>query len=323
MPRVRTGRRGAARATGRLHAPPGRGRALPVGRPGHVHPDRGGRRIGDRALSTVSNVRTARVTLPDGCPLHVERRGSGPPVLLLHAGAEDVTGWARQADALASAGYEAIGYDRRGTGRSGRTGWPGDGAPGHARDAVALLAALDLAEVIVLGVSSGAMVALELALRAPESVVRAHVHEPPAFRHVGSGMDEFERLDGAVRRALAAAPGDHAGAYAALMEAVNGEGFVERMDPARWAMEARNAEAFVRDDLPLIALRLFSGEELVRLAPLVRLTAGAQSPPFLRDAADALRASGGWACRVLPGQGHTPHLSEPGVFAGLLAGEDR
>ncbi|TMR06934.1 alpha/beta hydrolase [Actinomadura soli] len=269
-------------------------------------------------MSGASEYTAEHVIMPDGCPLYVERRGVGRPVLLVHAGAEDSTGWVSQAEALAAAGYEAFVYDRRGTGRSGRDGWPVDGAPGHARDAVTLLTALDLAEVTVLGVSSGAMVALELALRAPASVVRAHVHEPPAFRHVGYGMEEFERLDGTVRHALAGTPGDHAGAYAALMEAVNGEGSIARMAPGRWAMEARNAEAFIRDDLPLIALRRFSDGELARLAPLVRLTVGSESPSFLRHVAAALRASGGWSHQVLPGQGHTPHLSEPEIFVDLL-----
>ena len=45
-----------------------------------------------------------------------------------HGGGEDATTLAAQAASLADAGFEAITYDRRGTGQSGRDDWPGDGA---------------------------------------------------------------------------------------------------------------------------------------------------------------------------------------------------
>ncbi|MER7007141.1 alpha/beta hydrolase [Dactylosporangium sp. NPDC000555] len=261
---------------------------------------------------------TGHVKLRDGCGLYFERRGSGTPVLLLHAGAEDATGWVPQAEALAGAGFEAITYERRGTGRSDRTGWPGAGAPGHARDAAELLDLLVVPEALVVGVSSGAIVALDLALLAPRVVRRAVVHEPPVFRHVDGGIDEFRRLTEVIQHALRDAPSDYASAYARLMEAVNGPDVITKMPAERWRMESANAEAFIRDDLPLIALRTFTGTELTRIAPAVRLSAGANSPAFLKEAAAALAEQGGWRHAVLPGQGHTPHLIDPSVFVELV-----
>lgn len=67
----------------------------------------------------------------NGTSLHVERRGHGAPLVLIHGGGEDASMLAAQAESLVAAGFEVVAYDRRGTGRSGRQDWPG-GAPQHA-----------------------------------------------------------------------------------------------------------------------------------------------------------------------------------------------
>src|SRR3712207_5024887 len=82
---------------------------------------------------TMPTVSTSTVAVA-GTTLHVEQRGEGPPLLLVHGAGEDAAMLAGQADALAVAGYRVITYDRRGTGRSGREDWPGRGADQHADD---------------------------------------------------------------------------------------------------------------------------------------------------------------------------------------------
>lgn len=263
--------------------------------------------------------REQRVAMPDGAPLYVERRGVGRRVLLIHAGSEDCSGWRAQADAIAERGFAVVSYDRRGTGRSGRQGWPADGAPAHARDAASLVTALGFERPVVLGVSSGAIVALQLAITAPDLIGTVFAHEPPTFRHATGGAAEYERLDTIVRDALAREPGRYADAYAMLMETAHRPGTVAGMSAQRWAMESTNSETFLRDDLPLIARHRFVETDLRQSQADVRLSSGTESPPFLIKATSTMAALGGWPHRRLVGQGHTPHLSEPDVFAELIA----
>src|SRR5689334_15216103 len=97
--------------------------------------------------------------------LHHHEAGSGRPVLLIHGGAEDAELLEPQARAVADAGFRAIWYDRRGTGRNHDAGFADDRGDRHADDAADLIRRLDLAPATVLGFSSGGVVALALAQR--------------------------------------------------------------------------------------------------------------------------------------------------------------
>jgi pimeloyl-ACP methyl ester carboxylesterase len=112
----------------------------------------------------------------NGTRLYAEVRGSGPAVLLIHAGAEDAEGWRPIAERLT--GFTVVTYDRRGTLRSGRDDWPGGGSAQHAGDAAGLLEALGLDDAQVLGYSSSGNIALQVALHHAELVRRALVYEP-------------------------------------------------------------------------------------------------------------------------------------------------
>lgn len=89
--------------------------------------------------------------------------GSGPPVLLLHAGGESRGVWRPVAGALARAGYCAVAYDQRGHGESDPAG--DDRLPTFAADVVAMVATLHGPPVVV-GSSLGGLAAL-LALADP------------------------------------------------------------------------------------------------------------------------------------------------------------
>ena len=93
--------------------------------------------------------------------------GQGPPLLLLHGLAGSHDDWRMQWPAFA-ASHRVVVPDLRGFGASGRQ--EPFTIQQHARDMLALIAALGIERVLVVGLSMGGAVTLELALRAPDRV---------------------------------------------------------------------------------------------------------------------------------------------------------
>jgi pimeloyl-ACP methyl ester carboxylesterase len=261
---------------------------------------------------TMTTVLTSTVPVP-GTTLHVEQRGDGPPLLLVHGAGEDAAMLAGQADALAAAGYRVITYDRRGTGRSGRADWPGSGADQHADDAAALLTELRARPATVLGLSSGGVVALAMAARHPDSVSRVVAWEAPAAGVLPDGPAATAAIMEPVRAHLAERPGDWVGAQALLLTVIIGVP-VSATDPAFAAARA-NAESMVRDD-PQITLRPFTAAELAG-AP-VTVAVGGEPNDLVAAAADALAELTGAAPALVPGVGHEVYLTDPSALAGLV-----
>ncbi|HYP46054.1 MAG TPA: alpha/beta hydrolase [Propionibacteriaceae bacterium] len=86
--------------------------------------------------------------------LYYEDHGSGQPVVLIHGYPLDGHSWERQTRELLAAGYRVIAYDRRGFGQSSQptTGYDYDT---FAADLDAVLSALDLRDVVLVGFSMG------------------------------------------------------------------------------------------------------------------------------------------------------------------------
>jgi pimeloyl-ACP methyl ester carboxylesterase len=97
--------------------------------------------------------------------------GKGIPVVLLHPATGSVESWVHQYDALRSAGFRVIAFDRRG---SGRTQVLPEAAVPPATDADDLLRLadrLDLGRFHLLGSAAGAFGALELAVSHPDRLL--------------------------------------------------------------------------------------------------------------------------------------------------------
>lgn len=245
--------------------------------------------------------------------LGVDVHGTGRPLLLVHGAGEDADMLAVQARSLAAAGYRVIAYDRRGTGRSGRRNWPGDGADQHADDAAGLLRALGIDRATVLGVSSGGIVALALAARHPERVGHVVAWEPPAAGVVAGGPEAAAQLMRPVEDHLAAHPGDWPGAQAILLAAITGAP-VDDADPALAATRA-NAEPMVRDD-PTITLRRFSAEDME--GRRVTLAIGPHANPLIRAGVQRLAALAGTRPVRIDAE-HEVYLSDGAPLTRLVA----
>jgi pimeloyl-ACP methyl ester carboxylesterase len=86
--------------------------------------------------------------------LYYEDHGSGSPVVLIHGWPLSGASWEKQTAALLDAGHRVITYDRRGFGRSSRPG-VGYDYDTFAADLDALIRALDLSDVALVGFSMG------------------------------------------------------------------------------------------------------------------------------------------------------------------------
>jgi len=102
--------------------------------------------------------------------LWYEDRGTGTPLIFLHALSVDNTMWLPQISALSEAGYRVISVDLRGHGRSSAPAGP-YAIPQMAADVYALVQQLDLGQVCVIGLSMGGRVALYLGLEYPDALL--------------------------------------------------------------------------------------------------------------------------------------------------------
>ena len=110
----------------------------------------------------------------NGFDLYYETAGEGIPILLIHPSGATASTWGAVVDELARIGH-VITYDRRGYARSG--GERVRSVARHTADAAALLEHLEAAPAVVVGTSSGATIAVDLAVRRPDLVRAAVVHE--------------------------------------------------------------------------------------------------------------------------------------------------
>ncbi len=253
-----------------------------------------------------------RLVAVNGTTLAVTRIGSGPPVLIIHGGGEDAGMLIPEAEALASAGFETIVYDRRGTGASGREDWPGRGAGQHAADAAALIEALCLDDVTVVGVSSGGVIALAVAANHPGRVARAVAWEPPAAGVIPGGAELTAQLMAPIDAHLAAHPDDFVGAQALLLEMVLG--FPVSVDDPAFELARANAEPMIRDE-PAITLAAFTAEQLAGRE--IALAVGS-SPNEVIAGAVAVLAELTGRPPVQVAADHEVYLSDPAVLTAIV-----
>jgi pimeloyl-ACP methyl ester carboxylesterase len=244
-----------------------------------------------------------------GLTIAYERRGNGPPVVLLHGGMSDHREWRRQLNGLSDR-FTVIAWDAPGCGASSDP--PETFRMADYADSLAgLIEALGLDRPHVLGLSWGSTLALELYRRRPE-IPRSLVLAAAYAGWAGSLPPEevalrLERLLEQVERPAREwahgyiptllterAPAE----MVAEVEAIMADSRPEGLRPMLRAM----AEADLRDVLPTISVPtlLLYGEE------------DARSPG---DVAAAMHAAiPGSTLVVLPGVGHQASVEAPEAF---------
>src|SRR5918912_1279439 len=98
--------------------------------------------------------------------LPYDEAGSGPAVVLIHAGIADRSMWSAHLEPLAAAGYRALAFDLPGFGEAPVA--PGPQAPWN--DVLMALNELGIGDAALVGNSFGAAVALRVAVTAPGRV---------------------------------------------------------------------------------------------------------------------------------------------------------
>lgn len=96
----------------------------------------------------------AFVSAPDGTEIYYEDVGRGQPLVFIHGWPMSGAMWEYQIVPLVAAGFRCISYDRRGFGRSGKSGTAYDYAT-LGSDLAALIAHLQLNDVTLVGFSMG------------------------------------------------------------------------------------------------------------------------------------------------------------------------
>jgi pimeloyl-ACP methyl ester carboxylesterase len=242
-----------------------------------------------------------------------DEAGSGPVVLLLHAGVTDRRMWSGQLDVLAAAGHRAIAVDLQGFGDAPLL--PGPQAPWQ--DVIETIDDLGLERVALVGCSFGGLIAQRVAFLAPQRISRLALISSPV-----EGLEPSERLRAAwAREEDALEAGDLEGAVAAVVEAWTLPDAPSSVRDAVAAMQRRTFEVQAGvGELPEAPDPLADGPDaLGRLTMPVLLAVGEHDMSDFHQAVAVLAAILPHARReVIPGAGHLAPLEQPAAFVELL-----
>jgi pimeloyl-ACP methyl ester carboxylesterase len=257
----------------------------------------------------------------DGRELEYEVRGAGEPVVLVH-GAHIADAFAPLlAEPVLAEQYRLILYHRRGF--AGST--PPDGPLSiaqHATDCRDLMHHLGVQCAHVVGHSSGGVIALQLALDAPEAVHSLALLEP-ALLTVPSAP-QFVDAMGPVLQMYEA--GNKTGAVDSFLQAVVGPEYrsvLDRVLPGAFAQAVADADAFFRIELPAVQQWSFTQADAGRITQPVLTVLGADSHTLWPGWIEVHQRVQAWLPQaeafVLEGATHGLQIINPkGMAAGLV-----
>jgi pimeloyl-ACP methyl ester carboxylesterase len=256
----------------------------------------------------------------NGVELEYEVTGAGEPVLLISPVIAD--GFLPLVGEPALAGrYRLIRYHKRGWVGSTHTPPPVSVAD-HAGDAAALLDHLGVRRAHIAGHSSGAAVAVQLALDHPEHVHTLMLLELSLLTVPSGGA--FLTQAGPAFEAYA--NGDHAGALALFMSVVSGlewttgRSLLEERVPGAVAQAITDADTFFGIELPALTEWEFGAEQAARLNRPVLSMLGSETQPLWFEVAEFLGSALPQVDEcTIDGVGHLLHIQRPEPVARGMA----
>jgi pimeloyl-ACP methyl ester carboxylesterase len=258
----------------------------------------------------------------NGVELEYDVRGTGEPVVLVHWGVS--ASWAEpllSEPALAD-GYRLLSYHRAGFGGSSPIRRP-IGMADHAEHCRLLMRRLELERAHVVGHSSSAAVALQLAVDHPEVVHSLALLEPARPAPPTEVQARFMRdvVQPAMERYQA---GDASGAVDIWARGVFGPGFEEALErglPGARERCVADAAAFFEQELPALQHWQFTQLEAGRVTQPVLVVLGENTVATFPERVDLLLS---WLPNgkrsELPGATHMLHIQDShGVAEALVS----
>lgn len=293
---------------------------------------------GTHAETELSHEQSSFAELP-GLSIHyveLDRHEAGDPqlsapVLLLHGYLFNTATWRDVQPSLAQTG-PVISFDRPGFGLTSRpaAGSWADGLnpyspEGHARQTIALLDELGIEQAVLVGHNSGAVVALEVALLAPDRVAGLVLAAPAVYRVGGSpdwlrpllGTPHLSRLGPLLMRQLAGDPG---GGFVAAnwndssliddraLQAFRQNFQVHDWDKALWEVSKASREVEFLDQLFLID------------TPALVLAGAGDTVVPAEDSQQLAAELGNGTFALLDDCGHVLHEECPALFSETVLG---
>jgi pimeloyl-ACP methyl ester carboxylesterase len=253
--------------------------------------------------------------------LEYELRGSGEPVLLIPPGPVAGAFLPLLSEPALIDRYRLIRYHRRGQAGSTRAAPPVSFAD-HASDAASLLAHLGVRRAHVAGHSTGAAIALQLAIDHPEVVETLALLEPPLF--AVASAEAFLEKAGPSLQAYGAGDGEAAMAgFLSVVSSLDWEtcrAVIEERVPGGADRALEEADFFFGIDLPALTAWTFGPEQAASVTQPVLSVLGTDSERLFVEGRDLLRS---WFPQLdelaLAGAGHLLHIERPRSAAEGLA----
>ena len=247
----------------------------------------------------------------NGTSLYYEEAGNGPAMLFIHGMAGFAGVWADQM-ARFSAAFHCVAYDRRGHSRSPKGNVIQESVELHGDDAAALIKALQLAPVFLVGSSGGARISIDLLRRYPELVRGAALSEPPVFALSPSiGADFMSQVKPAVEKALSSDQPQSAV-----------DAFFHVIDPTFWDHAPDERKAVYRANLPAMLADLqqplyqVTTVDLGRIdRPCMMMYGSASMKSFIEIAKIVAGAIPNCRLEEIAGAGHATYAARPVEFA--------
>ncbi len=251
----------------------------------------------------------------DGGRIYYEVSGDGHPLVFIHGFTLDGRMWAPQWVALKKR-YRTVRYDVRGFGRSSRV----TSAHDPAADLLALLDHLGIAQAHLVGLSMGANIALNFAVRYPQRVAKVVAADP----NLDGFTDYTPALFSALRQVFGAVAQRGWNAETQRLWLSNPLLQLQRPSAAHQALLAQMVSSYNGDQLvnPAAAPRYGEPSTLLRLdsiqVPVLVLVGKRDEESIQRIARLIAQKVPKAQLQIIPGAGHLSNLDQPKRFNRLV-----